>query len=65
MVTYNLLRWQVARRLTSWGRTIFMMGSSMETIENVPAGNICALVGVDWYLMKTGTITTIWLHLFY
>jgi elongation factor 2 len=42
-----------------------MMGSSMETIEEVPAGNICALVGVDWYLMKTGTITTIWLHLFY
>jgi elongation factor 2 len=42
-----------------------MMGSNMETIEDVPAGNICALVGVDRYLMKTGTITTIWLHLFY
>jgi elongation factor 2 len=41
------------------------MGSSMETIEDVPAGNISALVGVDRYLMKPGTITTIWLHLFY
>jgi elongation factor 2 len=35
-----------------------MMGSNMESIEDVPAGNICALVGVDRYLMKTGTITT-------
>ncbi len=65
MVTSNLLRWRVTRRLTSWERTILMMGSNMETIEDVPAGNICALVGVNRYLMKTGTITTIWLHLFY
>ncbi len=65
MVTSILLRWRVARRLTSWGCTVLMMGSNMESIEDVPAGNICALVGVDRYLMKPGTITTIWLHLFY
>ena len=58
MVTSILLRWRVARRLTSWGRTVLMMGSNMESIEDVPAGNICALVGLDRYLMKTGTITT-------
>ena len=27
-------------------------------IENVPCGNIVGLVGVDQYLVKTGTITT-------
>lgn len=27
-------------------------------IEDVPAGNICGLVGVDKFLTKTGTITT-------
>jgi len=26
--------------------------------EDVPAGNICGLVGVDQFLVKTGTITT-------
>merc|ERR1712141_252000 len=29
-----------------------------EPIEDVPCGNICGLVGVDQYIMKTGTITT-------
>merc|ERR1711963_894786 len=29
-----------------------------EAIEDVPAGNICGLVGVDQFLVKTGTITT-------
>ena len=29
-----------------------------EPIEDVPCGNICGLVGVDQYLIKTGTITT-------
>ncbi|CAM4953893.1 unnamed protein product [Rotaria socialis] len=27
-------------------------------IQNVPCGNICGLVGVDQYLVRTGTITT-------
>jgi len=39
-------------------RTILMMGRFVEAIEDVPAGNICGLVGVDQYLVKTGTITT-------
>merc|ERR1712212_272098 len=39
-------------------RTILMMGRFVEAIEDVPAGNICGLVGVDQYLIKTGTITT-------
>uniref|UniRef100_A0A672YVE3 Elongation factor 2-like n=1 Tax=Sphaeramia orbicularis TaxID=375764 RepID=A0A672YVE3_9TELE len=39
-------------------RTILMMGRYVEPIEDVPCGNIVGLVGVDQYLVKTGTITT-------
>merc|ERR1712142_264504 len=39
-------------------RTILMMGRYVESIEDVPCGNICGLVGVDQYLVKTGTIST-------
>jgi len=39
-------------------RTVLMMGRYVEAIESVPAGNICGLVGVDQFLVKTGTITT-------
>lgn len=39
-------------------RTMLMMGRMVESIEDVPCGNICGLVGVDQYLVKTGTITT-------
>ncbi len=35
-----------------------MMGRYIEPIEDVPAGNTCGLVGVDAYLVKSGTITT-------
>ena len=35
-----------------------MMGRYTEAIEDVPCGNIVGLVGVDQYLVKTGTITT-------
>ena len=35
-----------------------MMGRYVEAIEDVPCGNICGLVGVDQFLVKTGTITT-------
>lgn len=34
------------------------MGRYTEPIEDVPCGNICGLVGVDQYLVKTGTIST-------
>jgi len=39
-------------------RTVLMMGRNVESIENVPCGNICGLVGVDQFLVKTGTIST-------
>merc|ERR1711936_1396284 len=39
-------------------RTILMMGRYTESIEDVPCGNICGLVGVDQFLVKTGTLTT-------
>ena len=39
-------------------RTILMMGRSVEPIEDVPAGNICGLVGIDQFLLKSGTLTT-------
>merc|ERR1712142_878915 len=39
-------------------RTILMMGRYTEPIEDVPCGNIVGLVGVDQYLIKTGTIST-------
>lgn len=39
-------------------RTMLMMGRYVEPIEDVPCGNICGLVGIDQYLVKTGTITT-------
>jgi len=39
-------------------RTVLMMGRNVEAIEDVPCGNICGLVGVDQFLIKTGTIST-------
>merc|ERR1719230_553568 len=44
--------------LKSIQRTILMMGRYIEPLESCPAGNICGLVGVDQFLVKTGTITT-------
>lgn len=44
--------------LKSIQRTILMMGRYTEAIEDVPCGNVCGLVGVDQFLVKTGTITT-------
>ena len=39
-------------------RTVIMMGRYVEPVEDIPAGNTCGLVGVDQYLLKSGTITT-------
>merc|ERR1711937_91654 len=39
-------------------RVNLMMGRYVEAIDSCPAGNICGLVGVDQFLVKTGTITT-------
>merc|ERR1719301_211362 len=40
-------------------RTLLMMGRTTEQIADVPCGNTVALVGVDQFIVKTGTITTI------
>merc|ERR1712032_639919 len=40
-------------------RTVLMMGRVVEQISDVPCGNTVGLVGVDGYLLKSGTITTI------
>jgi elongation factor 2 len=39
-------------------RVVIMMGRYTETVADIPAGNTCGLVGVDAYLVKSGTITT-------
>ncbi|KAF9356115.1 Elongation factor 2 [Mortierella sp. AD094] len=40
-------------------RIVLMMGRYVEPIEDCPAGNIVGLVGVDQFLLKSGTITTL------
>eukprot|EP01123_Difflugia_compressa_P011589 TRINITY_DN46_c0_g1_i1.p1 TRINITY_DN46_c0_g1~~TRINITY_DN46_c0_g1_i1.p1 ORF type:complete len:408 (-),score=88.88 TRINITY_DN46_c0_g1_i1:187-1410(-) len=35
-----------------------MMGRYVEPVEDIPAGNTVGLVGVDQFLLKSGTITT-------
>merc|ERR1719151_527690 len=40
-------------------RTVLMMGRTTEPIADVPCGNTVALVGIDAYLLKSGTITTL------
>jgi len=39
-------------------RTVLMMGRYIEPIEDCPAGNILGLVGVDQFLLKSGTLTS-------
>lgn len=38
-------------------RVVIMMGRYTETVADIPAGNTCGLIGVDAYLVKSGTIT--------
>lgn len=40
-------------------RTALMMGRYVEQISDCPAGNVVGLVGIDQYLVKSGTITTL------
>lgn len=44
--------------LKSIQRTVLMMGRFVEQIDDCPAGNIVGLVGIDQFLLKSGTITT-------
>jgi elongation factor 2 len=39
-------------------RTVIMMGAKVEAVQDVPCGNTVALVGVDQFLLKQGTIAT-------
>lgn len=39
-------------------RTVLMMGRYVEQIPDCPCGNTVGLVGVDTYLLKSGTIST-------
>jgi len=39
-------------------RTLLMMGRYVEAIDDCPCGNTCGLVGIDQFLVKSGTITT-------
>jgi elongation factor 2 len=39
-------------------RTVIMMGGKVEAVPAVPCGNTVALVGIDQYLMKQGTLAT-------
>jgi elongation factor 2 len=39
-------------------RTMLMMGRYVEPLEDCPAGNIVGLVGIDQFLVKSGTLTT-------
>lgn len=39
-------------------RTVIMMGRKTEPVDSVPCGNTCAVVGIDQFVSKTGTLTT-------
>jgi elongation factor 2 len=39
-------------------RTVLMMGRYVEPLEDCPSGNIVGLVGIDQFLLKSGTLTT-------
>jgi len=39
-------------------RIVVMMGRKTEPVESVPCGNTCALVGIDQFLTKAGTLGT-------
>merc|ERR1711966_129785 len=40
-------------------RTLIMMAGRTEAVDDIPCGNTVGLVGVDQYILKTGTITNI------
>jgi elongation factor 2 len=44
--------------VTNIQRTVLMMGRKVENLQDCPCGNTIALVGIDQYLVKSGTIST-------
>ena len=39
-------------------RVVLMMGRYQEPVEDMPCGNVCGLVGVDKYIVKSATVVT-------
>ncbi|KAJ7500790.1 P-loop containing nucleoside triphosphate hydrolase protein [Mycena galericulata] len=39
-------------------RVVLMMGRTVESLADCPAGNIVGIVGIDQFLLKCGTLTT-------
>ncbi|KAG1802443.1 elongation factor 2, partial [Suillus variegatus] len=50
--------WKDDLFIKSIQRIVLMMGRYIEPIEDCPSGNICGLVGIDQFLLKSGTLTT-------
>jgi elongation factor 2 len=44
---------------TTIQRTVLMMGRKVEHLQDCPCGNTIALVGIDQYLVKSGTISNV------
>jgi elongation factor 2 len=44
--------------ITTVQRTVLMMGRKVENLQDCPCGNTIALIGIDQYLVKSGTITS-------
>jgi elongation factor 2 len=44
---------------TNIQRTVLMMGRKVEDLQDCPCGNTIALVGIDRYLVKSGTISNL------
>jgi elongation factor 2 len=44
--------------ITNIQRTVLMMGRKVENLPDCPCGNTIALVGIDQYLVKSGTLST-------
>jgi len=40
-------------------RTLIMMAGRTEAVDDIPCGNTVGIVGIDGYILKTGTITDI------
>jgi elongation factor 2 len=38
-------------------RTLLLMGRKIEIVDSIPAGNTVGLVGIDQYILKSGTIS--------
>jgi len=39
-------------------RVVLFMGRRQDPVESVPVGNTCGMVGIDQFLVKTGTLST-------